>query len=387
MARVREDVELARDIPSQVLGAQPLLRHGVHLSAKMAARLSELDVRAVWIEDDLGEGIIPTEPLPEPVRRATEQAVNSCLTAARSATENQSSLPAAAVSRIENAAASIIQALANCPDATLALDDLASAESYAYSHAVRVATLGLLVGQRMFRQAGWVDYRGQLRHDREQERLSQLAVGLLLHDIGKISIPSEILTKPGALTPQEWELIKTHPLAGASILSSDLVSPLSIAVVRDHHERWDGLGYPGGRKETETHEFARIAAVADVYDAITADRPFRSATAPHVAVRVVCEGAGTQFDAAVVEYFKQVAMPYPVGYTVALPDGSSGVVSGVDAENPEYPVIRYRDSDGELTDATTHIVDGQVQGGDESAPANSSEPGPPLHPVPPPAHM
>jgi HD-GYP domain-containing protein (c-di-GMP phosphodiesterase class II) len=386
LARVREDVELARDIPSQALGAQPLLRRGVHLSAKMAARLSELDVRAVWIEDDLGEGIIPAEPLPEHVRRATEQAVNSCLTAARSAIENLSSLPAAAVSQIEKAAASIIQALADCPEATLALDDLASADSYTYSHSVRVATLGLLVGQRMFRQAGWVDYRGQLRHDREEERLLQLAVGLLLHDIGKISIPSEILTKPGPLTPQEWELIKTHPLAGASILSSNLVSPLSIAVVRDHHERWDGLGYPGGRKETETHEFARIAATADVYDAITADRPFKSATAPHVAVRIVREGAGTQFDAAVVEYFKQVAMPYPVGYTVALPDGSSGVVSGVDPENPEYPVVRFRSSGGELTDAATHIVDGEVQE-DKSAPATSSEPGPPLRPVPPPAEI
>jgi HD-GYP domain-containing protein (c-di-GMP phosphodiesterase class II) len=387
LARVGQDVELARDIPSQALGSQPLLRRGVHLSAKMAARLIDLDVRAVWIEDDLGEGIIPAEPLPEHVRRATEQAVNSCVTAARSAIENLSSLPAAAVSQIEKAAASIIQALADCPEATLALDDLASADSYTYSHSVRVATLGLLVGQRMFRQAGWIDYKGHVRHDREEERLSQLAVGLLLHDIGKISIPSEILAKPGALTPQEWELIKTHPLAGASILSSNLVSPLSIAVVRDHHERWDGLGYPGGRKETETHEFARIAAVADVYDAITSDRPYKSAAVPHVAVRIVCEGAGTQFDAAVVEYFKQVAMPYPVGYTVALPDGSSGVVSGVDPENPEYPVIRYRDSNGELTDEATHIVDGEVQSGDESARSDISKPGPPLDPVPPPAHI
>ena len=363
---MREDVELARDIPSQVLGAQPLLRHGVHLSAKMAARLSELDVRAVWIEDDLGEGIIPAEPLPEHVRRATEQAVNSCLTAARSATENQSSLPAAAVSRIENAAASIIQALANCPDATLALDDLASAESYAYSHAVRVATLGLLVGQRMFRQAGWVDYRGQLRHDREEERLSQLAVGLLLNEIGKISIPSQILSKPGPLTPQEWELIKTHPLAGASILSSDLVSPLSIAVVRDHHERWDGLGYPGGRKETETHEFARIAAVADVYDAITADRPYQPANPPHVAVKAVREGAGTQFDPQIVAHFLRIAMPYPVGYTITLPDGSSGAVVGVDAEEPDYPVIRHREG-GAFVETALHIVDGVVQTGDAAA--------------------
>jgi HD-GYP domain-containing protein (c-di-GMP phosphodiesterase class II) len=386
LPRVSEGMELARDIPSRALGSQPLLRRGVQLSAKMTARLSSVDVRAVWIEDDLGDGIVPTEPLPDDVRRATEQAVQSCLTAARSAAESLGILPSAAVSQIEQAAANIVQALAECPEAALALDDLASADSYTYSHSVRVATLGLLLGQRMIRLDGWTDYRGQLRHDRQDERLSQLAVGLLIHDIGKISIPAEILNKPGPLTPEEWELIKRHPAAGASMLSSELISPLAIAVVRDHHERWDGLGYPSGRADTEIHEFARIASVADAYDAITADRPYKAATAPYVGVRIVCEGAGTRFDAAVVEHFKRVAMPYPVGHTVALPDGTAGVVAAVDPANPEYPVIRYRNRDGELINAAMHLVDGEMQDDHESEPTVGSEPSP-LPPVPPPAYI
>jgi HD-GYP domain-containing protein (c-di-GMP phosphodiesterase class II) len=134
-------------------------------------------------------------------------------------------------------------------------------------------------------------------------------------------------------------------------------------VVRDHHERWDGLGYPVGRQGDEIHQFARIAAVADVYDAVTSDRPYRAAAPPHVGVRLIREGAGTQFDAHVVEHFLRVAMPYPVGYTIALADGTPGAVVGVDPEEPEYPVVRYRDPAGRLTEAAMHIVDGVVRTG------------------------
>jgi HD-GYP domain-containing protein (c-di-GMP phosphodiesterase class II) len=361
---VRDEMELARDIPSGVLGSAPLLRRGVKLSVGLASRLAARHVRALWIEDDMGDGIVPDQPLPEHVRRSTANAVSACLDAARSAAADLGGLPSSALAQLEQAANAIMQALAGCPEATLAFDDLASADSYTYSHSVRVATLGLVLGQRIERLDGWVDWRGERRYDRRAERMTHLAMGLLLHDIGKISIPEPILNKPDKLTPDEWELIRTHPQAGASMLSSDRVSAVSICIVRDHHERWDGLGYPQGRLEDETHQFARLAAVADVYDAVTADRPYKAATAPHVGVNVITEGAGSQFDPAIVEHFKRVVMPYPVGYTFALPDGSAGVVAGVDPEEPDYPVIRYRDPAGELVEAAMNIVDGKVQGGE-----------------------
>ena len=366
-------MELARDIPSATLGAAPLLRRGFRLSIPLASRLGSLGVRAVWIEDDMGDGIIPAQPLPDHVRTSTEQAVGSCLTAARAVASDLKDLPARAFQQIEHAAESLLKALADCPEAALAFDDLSSADSYTYSHSVRVATLGLLLGQRIDRVDGWIDYRGERRYDRMVERMTQLTMGLLIHDIGKISIPESILNKPGKLTGDEWELIKTHPAAGASMLSSDRISPLTRSIVRDHHERWDGLGYPGGRQGDDTHQFARIAAVADVYDAITADRPYQPATAPHVGVKVVREGAGTQFDEQIVEHFLRIAMPYPVGYTITLPDGTPGAVAGVDPEEPEYPVIRYRNDDGELIEAAMQVVDGVVQICDEIAPEAEDE--------------
>ncbi|HWE09623.1 MAG TPA: HD-GYP domain-containing protein [Solirubrobacteraceae bacterium] len=358
---VLDEMELARDIPSAALGAAPLLKRGVRLTRALAARLASHGVRAVWIEDDMGDGIVPAQPLPDHVRTATELAVGSCLDAARSVAADLNNLPARTFEQLERAAEGMMRALAECPAASCAFDDLATADSYTYSHSVRVATLGLLLGQRIDRIDGWIDFRGQLRHDRMVERMTQLAMGLLIHDIGKISVPESILNKPGSLTEREWELIKTHPAAGVSMISDDLVSPLTRCVVRDHHERWDGLGYPAGRGGEEIHPFARIAAVADVYDAITADRPYRSAAPPHIGVRLVREGAGTQFDERIVEHFLRVAMPYPVGYTIAMPDGSPGVVVGVDPEEPEYPVIRHRDAGGQLTEAAMHVVDGVVE--------------------------
>ena len=99
------------------------------------------------------------------------------------------SFPLTALKQIEHAADSLIQALADCPEAALAFDDLATADSYTYSHSMRVATLGLLLGQRIDRDDGWVDYRGEVRHDRMVERMTQLTMGLLVHDIGKLAIP------------------------------------------------------------------------------------------------------------------------------------------------------------------------------------------------------
>jgi HD-GYP domain-containing protein (c-di-GMP phosphodiesterase class II) len=190
--------------------------------------------------------------------------------------------------------------------------------------------------------------------------MAEMAMGLLIHDIGKIAIPEALLNKPDGLTPEEWELIRTHPSAGASLLPSDKVSALTICIVRDHHERWDGLGYEQGREKDDTHQFARIAAVADVYDAVTADRPYKRANAPHVGVKVVKEGSGTQFDPEIVSHFLRIAMPYPLGYTLTMPNGRSAAVVRVDPDTPDRPVLRYRDEAGHLVEETLLVVDGDV---------------------------
>src|ERR671927_617498 len=124
----------------------------------------------------------------------------------------------------------------------------------------------MLVGQRVFKEHGWIDHTGKRTWERRDRRLARLGLGLLLHDIGKLAIPTEILNKPGKLDEAEWELMRAHPRTGVEMLRSDLISPLVKVVVRSHHERWDGAGYPDARRGTEIHELARIAAVANTFD-------------------------------------------------------------------------------------------------------------------------
>src|ERR1700744_971340 len=131
---IQDGMELARDIPSAAVGAAPLLRRGVRLSQSLASRLSSLGIRALWIEDDMGEGIIPAMPLPDHIRMATEEAVAACFEAARAVAAGLSELPFHAVKQIERATDSLIEALADAPEAALAFDDLASADSYTYTH-------------------------------------------------------------------------------------------------------------------------------------------------------------------------------------------------------------------------------------------------------------
>ncbi len=136
----------------------------------------------------------------------------------------------------------------------------------------------------------------------------RLKLAALLHDIGKIGVPEAILNKPGQLTPEEFGQIQKHPVIGETILRPMLGSEDDImSVVRNHHERWDGGGYPDGLAGEDTPLGARIAAVADAYDAMTSARPYRPGMLPEQALKVLREGAGTQWDPRVVASAMELA--------------------------------------------------------------------------------
>ena len=165
-----------------------------------------------------------------------------------------------------------------------------------------------------------------------EERLSTLGLGLLLHDIGKLAIPLGILNKPGKLTPEEWGIMKSHPRAGVDMLDGSHWSPLIKSVVLRHHERWNGSGYPDGKAGGEIHQMARIAAVADVYDAITSERLYAPARPAADGVRAIIDGMGTLFDPEVVDAFCKVVAPFPAGTSVEFTDGRKGIVVSVPDE-------------------------------------------------------
>jgi len=323
-----------------------LLRAGVKLSARYATLLPKAGVGSVWIEDELGADIEISEPLTPETRAKVHKATAGALRAANTALRSGSGMSRDVVESLGDVAASMVDDLLECPEAALALDDLNAFDDYTHRHSVQVTVLGLLIARRAWQTDGWLDYRGRRRYDRIEDRMRKLGLGLLVHDVGKLAVPPEILHKPGRLTDPEMAMMQTHAASGVELLRPADISPLSLSVVRDHHERIDGSGYPEGLFGAQVQEFPRIAAVADVYDAVTSERVYKPAAPPHVGVRVIREGSGNQFCPNIVRHFRAVVMPHPVGHEINLPDGRSGVVAHVSIDDPDCPTVRVLGANG-----------------------------------------
>jgi len=149
------------------------------------------------------------------------------------------------------------------------------------------------------------------RIDPELAERPEVGYGFFLHDIGKVGIPEYILCKNGALSDPEWSVMREHPTIGAQIVAPIQFLGDAVEVIRHHHERFDGTGYPSRMRGEEIPLAARVFAVADSYDAMTSDRPYRDAMPKERALEEISEGSGSQFDPDVVEVFLDLAREEP----------------------------------------------------------------------------
>ena len=171
------------------------------------------------------------------------------------------------------------------------VDRLELKEGYAGEHTAAVSSLALAIAT-------------ELKLDAAERRCVEL--GALLHDVGKLSIPDRVLTKPGPLNELEWSAMRRHAALGERLLAHILDQPDVLAIVRSHHERWDGDGYPDGKRGQGIPLAARIVAVADAFQAMIEPRPYRAPRTRASALEEIASQSGRQFDPACVEALRAV---------------------------------------------------------------------------------
>jgi putative nucleotidyltransferase with HDIG domain len=224
------------------------------------------------------------------------------------------------------------------PAASLLLSTMKSHDEYTFYHSVNVCILSIALA----RLAGL-----------PEDELKLLAVGALLHDIGKVRVQASTLQYPGRLNPDQWAEIKLHPQEGAAAILAAAAPGQEVAAVVafEHHARFDGKGYPSLVYERERHFFSRLVATADTYDALTTRRSYRRAETPNRALQVLLQGAGTFYDPNMVHAFIKMVGVYPTGSLLRLEGGELVMVTRNNEEAAEHPdVVLVRTAEGEPLD-------------------------------------
>lgn len=305
-----------------------LLSAGTILSEGSIPKLQNLGVGSVYICNPLFEDLEVPELINIDTRVKTIQALQSVTRKFQKTNELD-------VEPLWGAVKSLVSEIIINRDAMIHLIDLRTFDDYLIAHSVNVCTLSLLTAVNM---------------DYTEARLVDLAMGCLLHDLGMTTVPEEIRTKNSSLSSEEIQAVQTHAEAGFSFVRKVReMSVLAAHVAYQHHERFDGKGYPRGLKDNEIHEYARIAAIADIFDALISDRPYRKGMLPHQAYELLMTLGGSYVDPEILQTFLKHIAIYPIGSVVQLGSNEIGIVTAVFPKLQSRPIIRLlTDRDGVL---------------------------------------
>lgn len=230
------------------------------------------------------------------------------------------------VAPMEKLAADINKSILSNPNALQCLSQIREKDKYLLEHSVNVGILMSIFST-------FLGY--------DKKTVQELTTGALLHDIGKIRVSDRVLHKPGKLLPDEWEEMKRHVVYGQEVLAqSPGISDIAKSISALHHERLDGTGYPNGVAGENIDVYGRLAAIVDVYDAVTATRCYHQGMSPFKAMKLLVSMAGTHFDKELVYSFIRCMSVYPVGTLLELDNGLLGVVIEANIEAPNKPLLR-----------------------------------------------
>lgn len=295
-----------------------LLARGQVLTEYYIRRIKEIDIPVVFVEDGMG-----LEELQGPVSWETAQRSARVLRQSYEACMRTGQLQ---IGDISSQVDQIIDELLDNRSTMIGMAGLKSHDEYTYQHSVHVCVLSVMVGIGL----GY-----------PRQKVRDLGVGAMLHDIGKILIPREILNKAECLTSKEWEIVQGHTWEGFNLMRrSDQVTLLSAHVALQHHERLDGSGYPRALLGEFIHEYAQITAVADVFDALVSDRPYRYAYNNKEALEILNGYRNTQIKGQLIDYLQTCINPYPPGTIVELSNGDIAIVAGYNDNDTERPSVK-----------------------------------------------
>jgi HD-GYP domain-containing protein (c-di-GMP phosphodiesterase class II) len=254
-----------------------------------------------------------------------KQTIDNCLRALRLSHDINTG-------EVKTAVRSCVKSVIKNPNAMMWLTQIKHKDDYTAEHSVRVSVLAVALGREL---------------SLLEKELEDLGVSAMLHDVGKIKIPDDVLNKEGALTDEEYKQMKTHAAHGKHLLMSKSdVPPIAIDVAWSHHEQLNGGGYPRGISAEKIPFFAKIVAVVDAFDAITSDRAYSTARSTLEALKILYECRGTQFDDEVVRAFIRLVGIYPPGHIVELTNGEAGIILSCERNNKLRPkVIVVRDAE------------------------------------------
>ncbi len=304
---------------------QVLLTSGMVLNSHFISRLRMLGIISVYVEDPLMGGVEVYDVISDDTRRQARKAIKQVYS------EGKRSIHAGQEPVIDNSAIAetinnIIEDLLSNDDLVVSLSDIRVADDYTFAHSVNTCVLALLTGI-------------SLGFDKNQ--LYSLGLGTILHDIGKIKVPFDILHKPGNFNQMEYKEMQRHPEYGFDMLRrNEAISLPSAHVAYEHHERYNGEGYPRGIKGRDIHIFAYIAGMVDVYDSLTSDRVYRKGYLPHDAIEMITGSGNYYFPYEIVKAFIYNIAAYPVGTIVELSNGQLGIVTHTPRGCSHRPDVR-----------------------------------------------
>lgn len=299
-----------------------LLSKHVILSHEYISNLSYLGFQGAYIDEKFTRGVEIREVLQPEVKREALKLVtdmfNMDTLEKDEFTEEQK--------EIQRVVSEIIESILEDGNIMMSLLDLKTYDDYTYFHSVNVATLSVMIGA----------YESM-----EKEDLIELAQAAILHDIGKRFLDVDVLNLPRSLNRKEKEIVREHARLGHNFLKNNFEFSKRVCLgVLEHHERYDGKGYPNHKKGDEIEVFARIIAIAETYDAMTSKRPYRDAVSPSDAVEYLMSEMGGAYDPKYIRIFVKKITVYPVGCEVELSNGEHAIVVKNYQNFPLRPKVR-----------------------------------------------